>query len=110
MVAAFRRADLLARTRARNQDPFGSRALVIPPERGSGARMTPQDRARIAAQWGIPETEIPQPTICPPRKMTPQPPSESWKDIRKRNVKLYARKKRMTELAQREGRQLEERK
>lgn len=77
---------------------------------GNRIHMTPQDRARIAAQWGIPETDIPQPTICPPRKMTPRPPSESWKDIRKRNVKLYARKKRMTELAQREGRQLEERK
>lgn len=69
--------------------------------------MTPADRQRIARQWGIPEAEIPEPTVCPTGATSER--VDGWRDIRKANWNRFQRARKFQALAEREGRNLEPR-
>lgn len=66
--------------------------------------MTPADRARIAREWGIPEDQIPEPTVCPPCQFSE--PTEAWRDLRQMHWNLMVRRNKFAALAEREGRQI----
>jgi hypothetical protein len=64
--------------------------------------MTPADRARIAREWGIPEAEIPEPTVCPPSTWAAD--LIGWRDLRQMQFRLMVRRNKFARLAEREGR------
>lgn len=67
--------------------------------------MTPADRARIAREWGIPEDQIPEPTVCPTGATAER--LDGWRDIRRANWDRFMRARKFQALAEREGRILE---
>jgi hypothetical protein len=65
--------------------------------------MTPADRARIAAEWGIDPAAIPEPRIIP-RGVSGEPPPCHWSEMRLRDGRILRRLWRMKKLAKAEGR------
>jgi hypothetical protein len=68
--------------------------------------MTPADRARIAAEWGIDPAAIPEARIVP-RGVSGETPAGHWSNWRERERRKFGRRRRFEALALREGRAAE---